>query len=162
MADAPGNLPSASSTPEGSKEVPLNLVVAAQRINWELERRSDDVMTLSGQAREQLELLHGEYLADLGELAIRIARQDNLATVDRSHVNEANARLIAGSENTSVSEAVTNTLGGLTGGAALASAYSLIFTPGPHSAAEGYVAAILGILSAVFLTIYFMRLKFGR
>jgi hypothetical protein len=162
MNDTPNAKPSAPALPDEAVPVPPKLLVAAQRINQELRRRPEEPLTLSFQAREQLELLHGEYLADLGALAARIARQENLSTVDRSHVNEANTRLISGAENTKLSEAITNTLGGLTGGGALASAYSLLFVPGSHSAAEGYVAAILGIISAVFLTTYFMRLKFGK
>lgn len=137
------------------------MVVAAHRINAELDRRTDQPLQLGANARECLALLHAEYLADLGQEAVRIARRSHVTTVDETHVRQASVRLGMGRVRTSALEASANTFGGVFAGAGIASVYAIMFTPGPHTTGETAVALALSVLGfvslAVGLTLTFLR-----
>jgi hypothetical protein len=106
-------------------------------------------MTLSNEASTELEVLHAEYLGDLGEEAVRLARREHLSTVDRTHVIQAADRM--GSDSSAVFPNIANSIGGLFAGAGLAGAYSIVFTSGKHSTAEIAVTLILSIVGFVLL-----------
>ena len=141
-----------------SPPVPANLAQAAIRINAELTRSAP--MTLSLNARTRLEIVHAEFLGDVGQEAIRIARRSGLSTVDEAHVDMAYERISSGSTGSGWATAA-NTVGGLLSGAGIASIYSITFTPGPHGTAE-IVAALL--LSAVgfALVVFGLTLALAR
>jgi hypothetical protein len=107
-------------------------------------------MALSTEARIRLELLHAEYLGDLGTEAVRLARRDRLTTVDREHVDRASTRLGFGESGRGAS--TLNSVGGVVAGIGLASAYAVTFNPGPHSTAEIVTAIVACILGAILLT----------
>jgi hypothetical protein len=130
-------------------QLPTNLAVAAQRIDDALNHNPNMPMVLSSQAREELEVLHGEYLGDLGQEAVRLARQEHLSTVDRTHVLDAADRL--GGDPSGVFSNVANSIGGLFAGAGLAGAYNIVFTSGKHSTAEIAAALVLSIIGFVLL-----------
>jgi histone H3/H4 len=130
-------------------QLPINLATAAQRIDEALNHNPNMPMALSGQARAELEILHGEYLGDLGQEAVRLARREHLSTVDRTHVLQAADRL--GGDSSGVFSNVANSIGGLFAGAGLAAAYSIVFTPGKHSIAEIVVALVFSIIGFVLL-----------
>ncbi len=135
------------STP--APPAPPNLLVAAQRINEELLRRPQHTMAVSKLARERLELLHAEYLADLGMEAVRLARRENLHTVDQEQVDRAAESLRATRERNLAN--VANTIGGLIAGAGGASSYAVVFTSGPHSTVEVSTAIALCIIGFAIL-----------
>jgi histone H3/H4 len=131
---------------------PANLTDAAFRINKELNRRASRPMVLSPHAKNKLELVHAEYLADIGEEAIRAARRADLATVDEIHVDHAVERLGARG-NSSLVDAICNPVGGVIAGAGVASVYAIMFTAGPHSDIERFVSIALCVIGAILLTI---------
>lgn len=135
------------------------LTEAALRINAELDRRPRDPMTISPEARDRLAELHAEYLADLGQEAVRTARRGHVSTVDELHVRQASVRL--GSSRGSALETAANTFGGVFAGAGIASVYALMFTPGPHGTGETAMALVLSVIGfvllAVGLTVTFLR-----
>src|SRR5690348_6550194 len=89
-------------------QLPANLAAAAQRIDQALNRNPNRPMTLSSEARTELEVRHAEYLGDLGQEAVRLARQESLSTVDRTHVAQAADRL--GGDPSSVFANVANSI----------------------------------------------------
>lgn len=126
---------------------------AALRISEELNRKPQFPMVMDGRAVDKLEVVHGQYLGDVGEEAVRIARRAGLSTVDSTHVVEAAELVIAlQSRNRKSAPVVINTLGGLFGGAGLASAYALAFASGPHSPTEQVVGIALCVLGSILLT----------
>lgn len=133
--------------------VPSNLLDAALRIDVELSRRKKSPMILSTQAASALEIAHAEFLGDVGQEAVRIARRANLRTVDESHVKEAASRIGIGGSRNSALETSFNTLGGVIAGAGIASVYSVNFNPGPHSSLESITSVSLSVLGAVLLAI---------
>lgn len=137
-----------------------NLVDAGRRIHAELIRRPSRIMSFSPKARERLEILYSEYLGDLGQESIRLARQNNLSTVDDYHVIEANTRIGGPSRRSGIVTA-TNTVGGVVAGAGIASVYTIMFSAGPHGQPEILTALILCVLGftllAVSMTTTFVR-----
>ena len=131
---------------------------ALRRIDGELTRRAKKVMTLSPGARISLELLHPEYLGDLGQTAVRIARQDRVSTVDAVHVERAAQLLVAGGGPQYLATAL-NSFGGLFAG--LGGAVILDFAVGNQAqptwvtifgivlAVVGFVAMTVGVVAAV-------------
>jgi histone H3/H4 len=136
------------SNPGG--QLPANLAIAAQRIDNALNHNPNRPMTLSNEASTELEVVHAEYLGDLGQEAVRLARQEHLSTVDKTHVIQAADRI--GNDPSTVFSNVANSIGGLFAGAGLAGAYSIVFTPGKHSTAEIVVTLILSIIGFILLT----------
>ena len=130
--------------------VPANLVAAAARINSELSRSGP--MSISPAARARLEAVHAEFLGDVGQEAIRIARRASLATVDESHVDEAYQRISSKASSNGLAT-ILNTVGGLLGGASLASIYAIAFTDGPHGTAEIITALLFSIVGFALLAI---------
>jgi len=129
--------------------LPANLAVAAQRIDDALNHNPNEPMTLSSQAKTTLEVLHAEYLGDLGQEAVRLARAGQLSTVDKRHVTQAADRL--GGDPSGVFSAVANSIGGLFAGAGLAGAYSVVFTPGRHSTGEVAATLALSVVGFILL-----------
>ena len=82
-----------------------NLTDAGQRIDAELRRKPSKIMALSPEAGAALADAHADFLADLGQEAIRLARKDRLRTVDREHVDQALSRLGAGSRESKAGNA---------------------------------------------------------
>lgn len=132
-----------------SNQLPANLAIAAQRIDDALRHNPSARMSLSDQARTELEVLHGEYLGDLGQEAVRLARREHLSTVDKTHVTEAADRL--GGDPSGVFSNVANSIGGLFAGAGLAGTYSIVFTAGNHSTAEIVATLVLSIIGFILL-----------
>jgi hypothetical protein len=130
--------------------IPVNLATAAARINGELTRSSP--IALSHAARARLEAVHAEFLGDVGQESIRIARRAGLATVDESHVEKAYERISSARGGGSFST-FANTLGGLLSGAALASIYAIVFSAGPHGTAEIVTALLLSIVGFALLAV---------
>jgi hypothetical protein len=130
-------------------QLPANLAVAAHRIDDALNHNPSKPMTLSPQASAELEVLHGEYLGDLGQEAVRVARREHLSTVDKTHVLQAADRISA--DSSSVFTNVANSIGGLFAGAGLAGGYNIVLTVGKHSAAEIAVTLILSIIGFILL-----------
>ncbi len=149
-----------SAIPSPDIAVPENILIAAQRINAELDRRSSRPMTLSPEARQRLELVHAEFLADVGREAVRIARRNRVTTVDQSHVDEANQRIGLGAGSSAFGN-VANSLGGLLAGAGIESTYAIMFTNGPHSQGETLTAIVLSVLGAALLAVG-LTVTFGR
>jgi hypothetical protein len=145
--------PPAGQPPNSPAAVPTNLAVAALRIDDELHRRHSSPVTLSPQAGAALEVAYAEYLADLGQEAIRIARRDRLSIVDREHVEQAVARLGLEAATGSALGNGANSIGGLLAGAGIASSYALAFTKGPHGTAEIITAIVLCIIGFSVLAI---------
>ncbi len=141
--------------------LPAHLSLAATRIDGELRRRPAKRLSLSPDARDALALAHAEYLADLGQEAIRIARRDRLATVDQEHVEQAVRRLDQGAAKGNARTNAANSLGGVFGGAGLASAYAIVFTAGPHSTMEIVVALLLSVVGFSSL-VYGLTASSGR
>lgn len=137
-----------ASNPTG--QLPANLAQAAQRIDGALSHNPNRPMALSNEATMELEVLHAEYIGDLGQEAVRLARREQLSTVDRTHVLQAADR-IAGDSSTVFSN-IANSIGGLFAGAGLAGAYNIVFTPSKHSTAEIVVTLILSIVGFILLT----------
>jgi len=138
---------SANALPARTSGVPANLVVAARRIDDELRRGPGGrgPMALSAEARASLEVVHAEYLADVGREAVRLARKDGLSTVDRSHMEKA-AQRIGSASGSGALPGVCNTVGGLFAGAALAAAYMLVFESTTRRPIEFITVMILSIL----------------
>lgn len=136
------------------------LTEAGRRIDKELNRRSSHRMVLSAKASERLAVLHAEYLADLGEEAVRIARRRGLETVDENHVIEACSRIGGPSLNSRITTAA-NTFGSVIAGAGMASAYTVTFGAGPHTNLEQLAAlslCVVGfVLLAVAVTVSFLK-----
>lgn len=126
---------------------------AAERIDAELRRRPREPMTFGPEARERLAELHAEYLADLGQEAVRVARRGHVSTVDELHVRQASTRLGAGRGQSSALETAANTFGGVFAGAGIASVYALMFTPGPHGIGETVTTLVLSVIGFVLLAI---------
>lgn len=148
---------STSQSPQASQaasqpNLPANLAAAAQRINGELVRRPQNPISLSTQAQTELEVLHAEYLGDLGQEAVRLARQDRLATVDREHVLQAAKRLGAGKADSGKAGAFS-TVGGLIAGAGLAGVYQIMFGPGSHTTSEFLVVIALSVVGFILLSL---------
>lgn len=139
----------ASQPPASGSQLPSQLGVAAQRIDNALSHNSSRPMKLSDEAAEELEILHAEYLGDLGQEAVRLARRERLSTVDRTHVAQASDRITG--ESSAVFSSIANSIGGLFAGAGLADAYSIIFTTGNHGTAEIVTTLILSIIGFVLL-----------
>lgn len=138
------------SRPGGSIPLPANLAVAAQRIDNSLNHNSRRPLTLSPDARTELEILHADYLGDLGQEAVLLARRDGLSTVDRVHVTRAASRLGTDSSNRFAN--VANSVGGLIAGAGIAGMYQIIFSSDKsHSTLEIAVASILSVVGFVIL-----------
>ena len=135
-----------------STSLPADLALAGQRIDAELRRKSDRVMSFDRGAARALEEASTEYLADLGQEAIRLARKDRLRTVDREHIEQAEERLGMGSSQSHLGSA-SSTLGGLLAGAGLAAGYAVAFTAGEHSTPEIVTAIILNIFGFFFLAV---------
>jgi len=127
-----------------------NLVAAAARINAELTRSRP--MSISPAARARLELVHAEFLGDVGQEAVRMARRASLATVDESHVSQAYERISSGA-NSNGPATILNTVGGLLGGAALASIYAIAFADSPHGTAEIVTALVLSVVGFALLAV---------
>jgi histone H3/H4 len=140
---------SATSAPAG---LPQDLELAGRRIDAELRRKHNKVMSLTSDAGSALEALTSDYLADLGQEAVRLARRGRLRTVDREHVEQAAERLGMGSAHSRIGNA-SNTLGGLLAGAGLAAGYAVTFTGGQHSTAEVVTAILLCIFGFSFLAV---------
>jgi histone H3/H4 len=151
----------ASPTPRSDGGERATLSDAAERINAELVRRLREPMTFSPEARERLAELHAEYLADLGQEAVRVARRAHVSTVDELHVRQASTRLGMGRSRGSALETAANTFGGVFAGAGIASVYALMFTPGPHGIGETAAALVLSVIGfvllAIGLTVTFLR-----
>jgi hypothetical protein len=141
-----------SSFPADLQPGAAHLAEAGQRINAELNRRPSSKMVLNVKARERLEILHAEYLADLGNEAVRIARQSNLTTVDEHHVLEAYIRIGRSSPASKIVTPV-NTIGGVVAGAGIASVRAVTFNPGPHTQLEILTAVALCVVGFILLTI---------
>jgi hypothetical protein len=109
-------------------------------------------MSFDPDAAKALEEASTEYLADLGQEAIRLARKDRLRTVDREHIEQASERLGMGSSQGRLGSACS-TLGGLLAGAGLAAGYAVAFTAGEHSTAEIVTAILLNIFGFFFLAV---------
>src|SRR5258708_4964952 len=120
---------SGTGQPPGAPAVNLsqNLAVAAQRIDGALNHNPAKRMILSDEAATELQVLHAEYLGDLGVEAVRLAKREHLSTVDRTHVVQAADRI--GGDSSGVFANVANSIGGLFAGAGLAGAYGIVFTP---------------------------------
>ena len=84
-------------------------------------------MALSPGARVALEVFHPEYLGDLGQTAVRLARADRVTTVDAVHVERAAQVLITGSGPQYVAT-VLNSFGSLAAGAGVATVIDFIST----------------------------------
>jgi hypothetical protein len=152
-AQLPVNLDVAAQFPASfalTVQLPTGLAVAAQRIDEALTHNPHRLMSLSDQARTELEVLHAEYLGDLGQEAVRVARRGHLSTVDRTHVIQA-ADLLRG-DPSGVFSNITNSIGGVFAGAGLAGLYSLVFTAGKHSSTEIAVTLVLSVIGFVLLT----------
>lgn len=140
---------SAIERPERPDSLSKDLAAAAQRIDGALNSHSGKRMILSDEATSELEVLHAEYLGDLGVEAVRLARKERLSTVDRTHVVQAADRI--GGDSSGVFANVANSIGGIFAGAGLAGAYSIVFTPGHHSTSEIVVTLILAVVGFVLL-----------
>lgn len=143
---------SKQSLNSSSGQVPKSLAAAARRIDIALNHSPNPArrMVLSDEAKTELEVLNAEYLGDLGQEAVRLARCENLSTVDRTHVIEAAGRL--NSDASGVFSNVANSIGGLFAGAGLAGAYSIVFTSGKHSIAEIIATLAMSIIGFILLT----------
>jgi histone H3/H4 len=130
-------------------------------MDLELRRKPARVMTLAHEASDALQDFQAEYLAELGEQAIRLARKDRLRTVDREHVEQAASQLGTTTNRDRLSSAA-NTLGGLIAGAGLASTYALAFTQDQHSTAEIITAIILCIIGFSILSVGITTTFVGR
>jgi hypothetical protein len=134
------------------------MMEAMARIAAELYAKKP--MVFSPGARYRLESSHAEFLGDMGQEAVRIARRADLVTVDEAHVTSAYERISAGPSSSNIATAA-NSLGGVFTGAALASGYAIFFTEGPHTPMEfavGIVLTALGFtLLAISFTISFLR-----
>jgi hypothetical protein len=135
------------STPTGP------LADAARRINDELRRKPQRIMRFDPAADVELEIVHAQYVGDVGEEAVRIARRQGLVNVDASHIEQAATWINAGGNRRQGSAStVLNTFGGLIGGAGAASIYALAYNPDPHTTAEHLTGLILCVLGAILLT----------
>jgi hypothetical protein len=137
-----------------------NLGRAAHRIDSELRRNPNKVMSLRSEAATALEDYNTEFLANLGEQSIRLARAERLRTVDEEHVHRTFSRLGLNSDSAKMSTA-GNTLGSLIAGLGLASAWDIFFDSAQHSTAETitvFLLCMLGIALVVFsLTVTLRR-----
>lgn len=133
-------------TPPSASPIQPNIALAGQRLDEELRRRRNEPMTMSAAAVEMLEVLHGEYLGDLGQESIRIARRHGLSTVDQSHVKDAAAALGSSPRFATVSNSL-NTIGGLLAGAGLAGIYSIFFSSRTTDPTTSELAAAMGLSS---------------
>lgn len=129
------------------------LVEAGRRISAELNRKPRRPMALSPQAGEALEELHADYLAELGQESVRIARRNGLSTIDENHVRLACDKIGGPGGRSSASTTIANTIGGVISGAGIASVYNVFFGPGIHTSAEYATAIVLCVLGFVILTI---------
>lgn len=131
-----------------------NLAVAGQRIEEELHRKRNKPVTMSQGAVEMLEALHGEYLGDLGQVSIRIARRQGLSTVDESHVLDASRSLGSSPTSTVVGNSL-NTVGGVFSGAGLAGLYGVFFSARASEATttEMVAATLLSLLGIALLSV---------
>jgi histone H3/H4 len=131
--------------------MPANIAQAVQRIDAELNRRKRHRLALSTAATEKLELLYTEYLADIGQEAVRIARGAGLSTVDEAHVDAAAQRLAAGSSRHASFINVANAFGGVFAGGGIAIILAIAFTAGPHGLQELIAAIVLSVLGFCLL-----------
>lgn len=136
-----------------SPMLPAHLATAAQRIDNSLNHNSANPIALSHNAKIELEALHAEYLGDLGQEAVRLARRERLSTVDKMHVVRAAERLSSDPMSTANISNITNSIGGLLAGAGLAGIYQIVFVSEKHSSLEIAVAAVLAILGFMLLSV---------
>jgi hypothetical protein len=129
-----------------------NMAEVTRQIDAELHRNAAKPLVLSERARERLESLQVQYLADLGIESVRIARRRNLETVDESHVLAASERM-GGPSRGSPLIASMNTIGGVVAGAGIASVYTVTFTAGPHSTGEILASILLCVAGFVLLAV---------
>lgn len=150
---SPGVVPTSGVTPPAT--LPATLAAAAQQIEQELNRRPNRPMILSPNAGTRLSIVHAEYLGDVGEESVRIARREGLDTVDERHVNQAVNRICQGGRGSGIATAC-NTIGSIIAGIGLAAWYAIFFTAGNnagvHSSSEYIVAAVASILAGILLT----------
>ena len=131
--------------------LPTHLGVAARRIDDALNHNPDRPITLSVDARTELEVLHAEYLGDLGQEAVRMARKERHSTVDRVHVMNAADRLRE--DSSSKLSNILNSVGGIAAGAGISSVYSILFSHSHHSTAEIAFGITTSVLGAILLAI---------
>lgn len=129
-----------------------SLAAAAGRIHSEQTRPGSKEIEFSRNARAKLEVIHADFVGDLGQESIRIARRSSLSTVDETHVCQAGAKLASGVRVRAV-ESTLNTIGGLLVGAGMAASYAIVFTAGPHGVPEIITALILSGCGIALLAI---------
>lgn len=110
-------------------------------------------MSLSPRAAEVLEDLHSDYLAELGQQSVHLARRHRLSTVDENHVLQASEKIGGPGGRSSGLTTTANTIGGVIAGGGIASAYNVFFGPGIHTSAEFATAIALCVLGFVLLAI---------
>jgi histone H3/H4 len=137
--------------------IPTSISHAIQRINDELNRRPSRPMTLSSGARQKLGLVQTEYLADIAQEAIRIARRGRLVTVDESHIDEAVERFASGKTGHNAATNAANTFGGLLAGAGIAMILAILFTPGKHGNLEIVTAFALSVIGFSLIMVGLFR-----
>jgi hypothetical protein len=126
-------------------------MAAAARINYELTRTNPQ-MSLSSAPRTRLEVVHAEFLGDVGQAPVQMARRANVATVDESHADEAYTQIGSAAGDSPV-PTIANTLGRTISGAGLASIYFIVFTSGVHGTSEIVTAVVLNVVGFVLLTL---------
>lgn len=129
------------------------LVESGRRISDELNRKPQKPMALSPQAAEALEELHADYIGELGQESVRLARRTGLSTVDESHVRQAAEKIGGPGARNSGIVATANTLGGVVAGGGIASAYNLFFGSGVIDTPEIAIAIILCVVGFVLLAV---------
>jgi histone H3/H4 len=145
------NLSAPPAPPPPTPPLPTHLGVAARRIDDALNHNPSRPITLSADARTELEVLHAEYLGDLGQEAVRMARKERHSTVDRTHVINAAERLQEDTSNKFSS--IMNSVGGIAAGAGISSVYSILFSRSHHSTAEIAFGIVVSVIGAVLLAI---------
>jgi hypothetical protein len=151
--------PATTSTSDVSAEdAAMNL--ALHRISDEMSRRSGKSVVISGRAWDRLEEIHAEYLADVGQEAVRLARRAGLCVVDESHVDHAGSRIAVGISRRTAVEKATSVFGGILAGVGIAAIHAIMYREGEPNPAELTTALGITGVSAVFLTVNLM-LTFG-
>lgn len=144
---------SEATTTQNSETSELQLAIdrALRRIDAELSRRPKRLLTISAGARVALEISHPEYLADLGQLAVRLARSDRVSTVDAIHVERAAQLLVTGT-GPQVLATVLNSLGSLFAGVGGAIVVDFATDPTKQPVPVTIVGIVLSVLGFTVLS----------
>lgn len=141
--------PSSSHTPPpGSGKI----LDAANRIQLELNRKYPALRLDSG-AADELETAYADYMALVGQEAVRSARRDRLSSVDRTHVQRSVQRLDQGRTSRSGISEAGNTVGSVLAGAGLSLLVSILTSGESLEPTPVIVGVALSIVGSVLVSL---------